>query len=69
MLGWVETPEAVQFLAATARGFRTKGIQQAAHQSLVALAERRCWTVEKLADHMVPDGGLDSDGRLALDFG
>lgn len=69
MLGWVETPEAVQFLAATARGFRTKGIQKAAHQSLVALAERRCWTVEKLADHMVPDGGLDRAGRLELDFG
>jgi hypothetical protein len=69
LLSWVETPSSIQFLTATARSFRTKGIQDQAHKALQSLAARRGWTVDELADRMVPDAGLDEHGRLLLDFG
>jgi hypothetical protein len=69
MISWIEHPSAVQFLTATAKRFRTRGIREEAQQAVHALAERKTWAVEELADRMIPDAGLDESGRLLLDFG
>ena len=69
MMGWIEHPAAVQFLTATAKRFRTRGIREEAHKAVVALAERKGWTVEEFADRMIPDCGLDEHVRLRLEFG
>lgn len=69
MLAWIDDREAIQFLTATARRFWTAGVRTEAQRALEALAERRGWPVEKLADCMVPDAGLDGHGRMVLDFG
>jgi len=69
MLAWIDDATSVQFLTATAKNFRTAGIRVEAHNARRAMAQRRGWTVDELADRMVPDGGLDAEGRLELDFG
>lgn len=69
MLGWIDTPSSIQFLVATSKNFRTRGIRLEAAKVVDEIAERRGWTPDELADRMIPDGDLDSDGRLVLDYG
>jgi predicted DNA-binding WGR domain protein len=46
-----------------------KGLKENAKERITAIAESRGLTQEELADRLVPDLGLDSDGSLSLDFG
>ncbi|WP_405055868.1 DUF4132 domain-containing protein [Kribbella sp. NBC_01505] len=69
MLAWTEHPSATQVMLAVASRFRTKGIQEEAVQQAAALAERKGWTLDELADRTVPYAGFDEDGRLELSFG
>ncbi|HEX4459810.1 MAG TPA: DUF4132 domain-containing protein, partial [Polyangia bacterium] len=69
MLAWVDHPSAIQVLLQTATRFRTPGIRTLAEECVHAVAERRGWTIDELADRTVPSAGLDETGKLALDFG
>ncbi len=69
MLAWIEHPSAVQFLLAVAGRFRTKSIQQEAAVQVAALAARRGWTLQELADRTAPAAGFDEDGVLELSYG
>ncbi|MFI5729636.1 DUF4132 domain-containing protein [Kribbella sp. NPDC051587] len=69
MLAWTDHPAATQVLLSVASRFRTKGIQEEAVQQAAALAERKGWTLDELADRTVPYAGFDEDGRLKLSFG
>jgi hypothetical protein len=69
MLAWTEHPSATQVMLAVASRFRTKGIQEVAVEQAAALAERKGWTLDELADRTVPFAGFDEDGRLDLSFG
>ena len=68
-LSWIDVPVAVQFLTATAARFRTPGVRTQARVALESLAERKGWTTQELADAMIPDAGLNQQGRLFLDYG
>ena len=69
MLAHVEHPSAIQLLFATASRFRTAGIKKEAEAQVSALAERRGWTLDELADRTIPTGGFDDAGELALEYG
>ena len=72
-LSWNDDPLAVQLLLSVARRFRTKSIQEEAGRLVDAVAERKGWTPDELADRTIPTGGLDDEhaGRPAmiLDYG
>jgi hypothetical protein len=69
MLAWVDHPTAAALLLATAARFRTAGIRKVAEEAVQALAERRGWTVDELADRTIPSADLDDDGTLELSYG
>ncbi|MBH0129779.1 DUF4132 domain-containing protein [Salinibacterium sp. NK8237] len=62
-------PEPTQLLVATARRYRTAGIQKRAGELVDAIAEARGWSTDELADRMIPTAGLDSSRTFALDYG
>ncbi|MBH0098361.1 DUF4132 domain-containing protein [Salinibacterium sp. NSLL150] len=62
-------PEPTQLLVATARRYRTAGIQKRAGELVDAIAEARGWSTDELADRMIPTAGLDSSRSFALDYG
>ncbi|CAM3818755.1 DUF4132 domain-containing protein [Nocardioides zeicaulis] len=68
MLSWVDHPAAIQLVLSVGSRFRTKAFQDEAVRLAAALAERRGWTLDELADRTVPDLGLDRDGVLALPY-
>jgi hypothetical protein len=69
MLAFVDDPAAIQLLLATSTRFRTAGIRAEAEAQVTALAERRGWTLDELADRTLPTGGLDDKGAIELSFG
>jgi hypothetical protein len=69
MLAWVDHPTAAAVLLATATRFRTAGIRKTAEVAVQALAERRGWTVDELADRTIPSADLEDDGTLELGYG
>ncbi len=69
MLSWVDHPTATQLLIKVAGGFRTRGIQDEAVKCVEALAQRKGWSMDELADRTVPTGGFDSDAQMTLDYG
>ncbi|GAA0595802.1 DUF4132 domain-containing protein [Kribbella sandramycini] len=69
MLGWIEQASATQLVLSVASRFRTKGIQEEAVQQAAALAERRGWSLDELADRTVPYAGFDETGRIELSYG
>jgi len=69
MLAWVEHPSATQLVLAIGSRFRTKSFQEEAVRQVGALAERKGWTVDELADRTVPTGGFDAEGVLELPYG
>jgi len=69
MLGWTDDPGAVQVLLALRRRFRTRSFQEEAARQIDALADRKGWTVDELADRTMPTAGLDDDGTLLLSYG
>lgn len=69
MLAWVDHPAATQLVLAVGSRFRTKSFQEEATAQAHALAERKGWTVDELADRTIPTGGFDDDGLLELSYG
>jgi hypothetical protein len=69
MLAWVDHPAATQLVLSIGSRFRTKGFQDEAIRQAEALAGRRGWTVDELADRTIPTAGFDDDGVLELPFG
>jgi hypothetical protein len=66
MLAYIGTPRATQELLAVAKRFRTRGIQKVAQAEVEAMAERRGWSADELADRTLAGGGLGPSGTLAL---
>ncbi|MEV0795910.1 DUF4132 domain-containing protein [Kribbella sp. NPDC050459] len=69
MLAWIEDPSAIQLMLSVGSRFRTKSFQDEATRQAEALAERKGWTINELADRSVPVAGLDEDGRIDLSYG
>jgi hypothetical protein len=69
MLAWVEHPSAAQLVLAIGSRFRTKSFQEEAVRQAGALAERKGWTVDELADRTIPTAGFDDSGVLELPYG
>lgn len=69
MLAWIEHPSATQLMLSIGSRFRTKSFQQEASAQAEALAERKGWTMEQLADRTIPTAGFDESGVLELDYG
>jgi hypothetical protein len=63
------SPQALQLLAAIARGHRRVSLRQQAAALLEEFAGRRSLSPEALLDQSIPAGGLDEGGRLALASG
>lgn len=63
------SPVATQFVLSIAKRWRTRTVQDLAGQLVAAIAERRGWTAEELADRTVPTGGFGDDGVLPLPIG
>lgn len=69
MLAWIEHPAAIQLMLSIGNRFRTKSFQEEATRQAEALAERRGWTLDELADRTMPSGGFDEAGVLELSYG
>lgn len=69
MLSWVDHPLAIQLVLAIATRFRTKGIQQEAGRLADAIAERKGWTRDEMADRTIPTAGFEADGTQTIDYG
>ncbi len=69
MLSSIDRPAATQYLLSIANRFRTKGIRQEAEKQVHALAERKGWSLNELADRTLPTAGFDAEGKLELSFG
>lgn len=68
MLAHIDSRPATQYIIRIATRFRTAGIKKHAQEELDAMAERRGWTSEELADRTLDDGGLGPDGVKHLDY-
>jgi hypothetical protein len=69
MLAWVEHPSATQLVLAIGARFRTKSLQDEAVRHAAALAERKGWTVDELADRTIPTAGFGDGAVLELPYG
>jgi hypothetical protein len=69
MLAWVDHPTATQLVLAVGSRFRTKSFQEEAVRQAEALADRKGWTVDELADRTIPTAGFDDSGVLDLPYG
>jgi len=69
MLAWIEHPSATQLMLSVGSRFRTRGLQAEAAAQAEALAERKGWTLEELADRTIPTAGFDETGTLPLSYG
>jgi len=69
VLAAIGSDVALMHLNGIAAKVKFKGLQEKAKEKIAAVAEARGFTPEQLADRLVPELGLDDDGRLALDFG
>jgi hypothetical protein len=69
VLAAIGTDTALAELYRLARKARTAGFRRFAQERLEGVAAARGLRAEQLADRIVPDLGLDADGRLILDYG
>ncbi|HXT91681.1 MAG TPA: DUF4132 domain-containing protein, partial [Trebonia sp.] len=69
MLAWTEHPSATQLVLAIGARFRTKSLQDEAVRHAAALAERKGWTVDELADRTIPTAGFGDGAVLELPYG
>ncbi len=60
---------ALQVVLAAANRSKQRSVQAHAGGLVAAIAERRGWTTEELADRTIPSAGLDADGTLELECG
>jgi hypothetical protein len=54
MLAWIDHPAATQLVLSVGARFRTKSLQEEAARQAAALAARKGWTTDELADRSVP---------------
>lgn len=64
-----DDPAAIQLVLQVARRFKQRTVQEKATELIEAIAERRGWTADELADRTIPTAGFDDDGLLHLDYG
>jgi predicted DNA-binding WGR domain protein len=69
VLAAIGSDVALMHLNGIAAKVKFKGLQDKAREKIDAVAEARGFTVDELADRLVPDLGLEDDGSLTLDFG
>lgn len=69
MLAWVDHPSSIQLMLSIGNRFRTKSFQEEAMKQAQALAERRGWTLDQLADRTMPSAGFDERMVLELSYG
>ena len=80
VLSWIEHPLALQTMLSIANRFRTKSIKEMAQEHVQAIADRKGWTIDELADRTIPDGGfarpvnednepIGDEAILELDYG
>ncbi|MFI5706884.1 DUF4132 domain-containing protein [Kribbella sp. NPDC051620] len=69
MLGWIDHPSATQLMLSIGSRFRTKSFQEEATKQAEALAERRGWSLNELADRTIPTAGFGDDGVIELSYG
>lgn len=62
-------PAAIQVVLAAANRLKQKSTQAFAVELVQAIAERRGWTRDELADRTIPTGGFDEAGELELPCG
>jgi hypothetical protein len=69
VLAAIGTDVALMYLQRLAHKAKTKGFRRLAEERMVRVAEARGLSRQQLADRIVPDLGLDADGRMTLDYG
>jgi Domain of unknown function (DUF4132) len=69
MLAHHRDPAAAEALVTIAYRFKAPSIERSAREEVVALAERRGWTTDELADRTVVAAGFDEDGVQELSYG
>jgi predicted DNA-binding WGR domain protein len=69
VLGDIGTDVALMMLNGIAQKVKFKGLQERARERMEAIANKRGFTAEQLADRLVPDLDLEDDGSKTLDFG
>lgn len=69
ILAAIGTDASLMHLNAIASKVKFKGLQDKAREKIDTIAEARGLTAAELADRLVPDLGLDEDGKFPLDFG
>ncbi|MEN9353401.1 MAG: hypothetical protein RL318_726, partial [Fibrobacterota bacterium] len=62
-------PLVIQLILSLARRYRTASVQEKARNLAEAIAERKQWSTDELADRTIPSAGLDEKGVLELDYG
>jgi hypothetical protein len=63
------SPVATQFVLSISKRWRTRTVRELAVDLVAAIAERRGWTPDELADRTIPTGGFDDTGVLELPVG
>ncbi|BBL76839.1 DUF4132 domain-containing protein [Methylomagnum ishizawai] len=69
LLATIGTDGALRELHGIAQKVKSKPLQEKARQKITQVAEILDLTAEELADRLVPDLGLDGQGKAVLDFG
>ncbi|MCL2465538.1 MAG: DUF4132 domain-containing protein, partial [Micrococcales bacterium] len=64
-----DDPAAIQLVLSVARKFKQETVRLTAAGLAAAIAERRGWTLDELADRTIPTAGFDDSGVLVLDYG
>ncbi len=64
-----DDPAVIQLMLAVSRRYRTRSVQERALAHVEAIAERRGWSQDQLADRTIPTAGLDDTGTLTLSYG
>lgn len=64
-----DDPAVIQLMLSLSRRYRTRSVQERALAHVEAIAERRGWSQDQLADRTIPTAGLDETGTLELSYG